>query len=133
MTGDGGDTQRVYVFEVEDTYLFKQYFTLNEIFDELREYYNGEEYRFEVPVEDFSAVADVLESYAYEPVFVEDFEEFCVVKEEYTAHAEILRNAVLNWSRDGYNFFVMKNLRAVDEAVEQGATRIDETEFVVGI
>jgi hypothetical protein len=65
-------------------------------------------------------------------VVVEDLDEFCVVKEQYTEHAEILRNAVVKWQRRGYNFFFMKDPRSVDQALEHGATRIEDTDLEVG-
>lgn len=128
-----GDADPIYVFEIDNTYLFKQYFEHEDLFRELRDYYNDEQYRFEVPATEFDDVRELLGDYFYEPVTVEEFGEFCVVKEQYTAHAEILRNAVETWSRHGHNFFLMKDPLAVDQAVEQGAERVEETEFVVGV
>ena len=64
---------------------------------------------------------------------VENLEPYCVVKEKYTKHADILRNSVANWERDGQLFFLMKDELSVREAVEKGARRIEETEFVVGL
>lgn len=126
------DKEPIYVFELEDTYLFKHYFERTDIFSELQEYYNGDEYRFEIPVDEFPDVQDLLERNAYKPIYVDDIEEFSVVKEEYTAHADILRNSVMNWSRRGHNFFIMQDPQAVEQALEQGASRLDETDFVLG-
>lgn len=127
------DREPIYVFQPEDTYLFKHYFERTDIFSELQEYYNGEEYRFEVPEDDFTEVRNFLEENYYELNLVEHIEEFSIVKEEYTEHSDILRNSVMNWSRQGYNFFVMKDSMSVDQAVEQGATRIEDTDLVLGI
>lgn len=123
----------IYVFQPEETYLFKHYFERTDIFSELQEYYNGEEYRFEVPEDEYPEIREFLEENYYELNLVEDIGEFSVVKEEYTAHSDILRNSVMNWSRRGYNFFVMKDPMSVDQAVERGATRIEETDLVLGI
>jgi hypothetical protein len=71
--------------------------------------------------------------YSYESVVVDKLEPYCVVKEQYTPHAEILKQSVINWSRDGYNFFLMRDPQAVEYAIEQGAERLDETNFVLGI
>lgn len=127
------DREQIYVFEVDDTYLFKHYFERNDIFSELSDYYVRDEYRFEVPNEDFSNVAKFLEDNYYELNIVENLSEFCVVKEEYTEHADILRNAALKWNRDGYNFFLMKDPISVDQAIEEGATRLEDTDMVLGI
>lgn len=56
-----------------------------------------------------------------------------MVKDQYTEHKDILRNSVIHWGRDGYNFFVMQTPQAVERAVEQGATRIEETDLVLGL
>jgi len=102
-------------------------------FSELQEYYNDDEYRFEVPEDDFPWVLELLEENHYKPIPVKDIEEFAVVKEQYTEHADILRNSVMHWTRDEHNFFVMQSPQAVEEAVEQGATRIEDTDLVLGL
>ena len=130
---DSSEREPIYVFNIEESYLFTHYFARTDIFSELQEYYNDEEYRFEVPEYDFLWVLELLEENHYKPIRVEDIEEFAVVKEQYTSHSEILLNSVMYWSRDGYNFFVMQSPHAVEEAVEQGASRIEETELVLGL
>lgn len=133
MTSSGRDKEPIYVFELDDTYLFKHYFERTDIFSELQEYYNNDEYRFEVPVDEFSEVQDFLESNHYRPVVVDDLEEFSVVKEAYTEHADILRNSVMHWTRREYNFFIMKDPETVEQALEHGATRLEDTDLVLGI
>lgn len=132
LSSDGGKEQ-FYVFEIDDTYLFKHYFQIQSVFSELQQYYNESEYRFEIPPDEFDDVRELLEENYYEPVVVDDLEEFCVVKEQYTEHADILKNSVENWSRRGYNFFLMKDLQAVEQAIEQGAKRVERTDLVLGI
>jgi hypothetical protein len=133
MPAFDADTEPIYVFELEDLYLFKFYFDRRDIFSELQEYYTDEDYRFEVPKAAFSEVQELPESNYYEPVTVDDPAGFAVVKEQYTEHAEILRNAVMHWTREGHHFFVMQDPLSVDQAVEQGATRLENTDFVLGI
>ena len=123
----------IYVFRIDDAYLFKHYFDRDDLVSELNDYYNREKYRFEVPQEEFPAVTELLEKNDFDLQIVNELEEFCVVKEEYTEHSEIPRNSVLHWNRDGYNFFLMKDPIAVDQAIEQGATRIEATDLVLGI
>ena len=65
-------------------------------FEALADHYDGDEYRFEVPVHEYDALAGTLRAHAYEPVVVEDLGAFCVVKEAYTPHAAILRDSVAN-------------------------------------
>lgn len=127
------DAEPIYVFEIDDTYLFKYYFERQDVFSDLSEYYDDEAYRFEVPTADFDTVQDLLEDHYYDPTIVEDVEAFSVVKEQYTKHADILRNSVMHWTRDGYHFFVMQDPLAVDQAVEHGATRLENTDLVLGL
>lgn len=127
------DPERVNAFEIGDQYLFKHYFDRTDLFDELREYYNDEEYRFEVPADEFESVQNFLRQEYIEFVVVDDLEPYCVVKEQYTEHADILRNAVVHWQRTGYNFFLMKDELSVKEAIEQGATPVADTELAIGL
>ena len=128
------DREPVYVFVLDRQYVFKRYFELNELFDELRDFYDPDEYRFEVPERDWRDVAATLREYGYEPEVVENAEEFVVVKEQYTKHAEILKHSVANWTRRGHNFFLMKDPLSVERAVqEQGATLAGETDLAVGL
>lgn len=127
------DREPIHVFQIDDSYLFKHYFARNDLFSELGDFYNRDKYRFEVPDKEFSEVQELLEKNYFDLQIVDEPEEFCVVKEEYTDHSEILRNSVLTWNRDGYNFFLMKDPIAVDQATEQGATHIEATDLVLGI
>ena len=126
------DSTRINAFEVEDAgvYIFSQYFDEDEIFDELREWYDGEKYRFEVPAEEIDRVEAFLEEYFYDLQRIEPtaIEPFCVVKEKYTDHAGILRNSVYRTSRAGSTVFVMQNESSAEQALEQGATRLADSD-----
>ena len=130
---DSSEREPIYVFKVDDDYMFRCYIARTNMFSELQMYYDDDEYRFEVPEDDFPGVLEVLEQNHYEPIRVEDIKKFAVVNEEYTEHADILRNSVIHWNRDGNDFFVMQSSQAVKEAVEQGATPIEETDLVLGL
>ena len=130
---DSSDREPIYVFNIDESYLFSHYFARTDIFSELQVYYNDEEYRFEVPEDDFPKVLELLEENHYNPIRVDDIAEFAVVKEQYTEHADILRNSVLHWSQDGYNFFVMQSPETVEQAVRQGANRLEDTDLVLGL
>lgn len=127
------EPERINVFRIDDTYMFKHFFERTDIFDQLADYYNERKYRFEVPPDDYTSVKNELAKNYYELVVVEDLREYCVVKEQYTNHAEILRDAVVQWDRRGQLFFLMKDQLSVQTAIERGATRIDDTGFVVGL
>ncbi len=123
----------IYVFDIDGEYILSHHFHRSDIFSDLQMYYNDDEYRFEIPEGEFPRVLELLEQNHYNPIQVDDIEEFAVVKEQYTEHREILRNSVIHWRRDGYNFFVMESPHAAEEAIERGATRLEETELVLGL
>lgn len=127
------EPERIVVFRVDDAYFFSHYFERTDLFDELKDHYDGDAYRFEVPAEEFDDVRAFLEDNHYALDVVEDPAPYCVVVEKYEPHADVLRNSVLNWERRGHRFFVMSDDLAVEQAVEQGATRLEETDFVLGI
>jgi hypothetical protein len=127
------DRESVEMFRVGEQYLFTAYIDNQAIFEQVREYYNDTEYRFEVPVEEFETVCDCLEEAYLDPVEVTDPEPYCVVVETYDQHAKILRDAVATWERRGHRFFLMESELATADAVERGATPVAETEFVVGL
>lgn len=134
MTDFDVDREQLFVFPVDDEYLFKYYFDQQDLFDALRDFYDEDEYRFAVPDDEWPAVEErLLEAY-FAPVIVEDLEDFCVVKEQYTPHADILRESIVHWQRRGHNFFLMKDELAVAEAIqEHDATTLEDTEFVLGL
>jgi hypothetical protein len=127
------DRGPLHCFELEGEILFKQYFEHTDLFEELQPYYDEEHYRFAVPAAEFDGVADTLVDYWYEPVIVDAPSAFVVVKQQYTEHPDILRDAVAHWTRRDRNFFLMKDPLAVDAAVERGATRVEETDLKAGI
>ncbi len=132
MNHVGSDTETIVVFSLDDEYLFRHYFERQDVFRDLSEYYNSEQYRFEVPEEEFETVEQRLREVYYE-LRVVDPERYCVVVEKYDKHAAILRDSVANWERRGHRFFLMKDDLAVEKAVDRGATPLSETEFVLGL
>ena len=124
-----GDEQ-VNVFEVNEMYLFKQYFDSEKVFDRLKQYYNNQHYRFEVPPDDFEELRSFLTEHGYGLVVVDAIEEFVVVVEQYTAHPEnIFKQSVMQRSVDGYNCFLMTGQVAVEQAMHDGAPRLTETDL----
>lgn len=127
------DRESVAMFRVGEQYLFAAYVDNQAVFEQIQEYYNDTEYRFEVPVEEFETVCERLEEAYLNPVEVTDLEPYCVVVERYDQHAKILRDSVATWVRRGHRFFLMESELATADAVERGATPVTETEFVVGL
>jgi len=127
------DRERINLFHAGNEYLFSAYFEREDLFDDLREYYDSAEYRFAVPETEIEAVRSRLRDAYYDPVVVDDAEPYCVVREQYTKHADILRESVAFWERRGHLFFLLPDELAVKEALEAGATPLGETEFAVGL
>lgn len=127
------DTTEINAFKVEDAdlYVFSQYFEQDDVFHELREWYDSEEYRFEVPASEINRLESFLGEYFYDlnRVAPDEIEPFCVVKEKYTDHADILRNSVYHTSRGGNTIFVMQDRLSAEQAAEQDATPLDDSDI----
>ena len=127
------DPEEITVFPIEGEYWFSHYFDRTDLFEALREYYNEDAYRFEIPAEEFEEVREELAEEYIDLVVAEDLESYCVVIEQYTEYGDILRDSVAHWERQGHRFFLMKDELSVREAVEHRATRLSETDFVLGL
>jgi len=126
------DRERINLFAIDDRYLFKQYFDQDDVFAELRRYYNEDDYRFEVPQEDIANVQALLEDHFYAPRIVDDPEEFCVVHRKYAKHPDVLFKAsVLQRSTGDHHVFMMKDQLSVEQAVNNGATRLVEADVEI--
>ena len=100
-----------------------------EVFDRLKQYYNNQQYRFEVPPRAFESLREFLAEHGYGLVVVDPLEEFAVVVRKYTAHPEgIFKRAVIQRSVDKYNCFLLTDRDAVERAVKQDATRLTTTD-----
>lgn len=124
------DREQVNLFRVEDRYLFKQYFEQDDAFTALRDYYNQDDYRFEVPPDAVEEVKQVLREHMFEPVVVDAPAEFCVVYPKYTDHPDVLfKAAVLQRSKRDKHLFLLKDQLSVEQAVNNGATRLADTDL----
>ena len=124
------DREQVNLFRVEDRYLFKQYFDQDKVFTALRDYYNQDDYRFEVPPDAVEEVKQVLREHMFEPVVVDAPAEFCVVYPKYTDHPDVLfKAAVLQRSKRDKHLFLLKDQLSVEQAVNNGATRLADTDL----
>jgi len=118
----------VNAFPVENTILIKHYFDGDAVFDRLKPFYNGTQYRFEVPVAEFESLRRFLRRHGYDVSIVERPAEFYVIVRKYTVHPDdIFKRSVRQESVDGFNCFLMTDQEAVATAVEQGATPFTET------
>jgi len=127
------DPETIRAFPMGEEYWFSHYFDRQDLFQRLSEYYNDDDYRFEIPQEEFETVSEELADEYIELDVVEDREAFCVVKDQYSEYGDILRDSVAHWERRGQRFLLMKDELAVKEALEHGAERLTDTEYVLGL
>lgn len=121
--------ERINVFAVDGLYLFKHHFDSEAVFGRLKRYYNNQQYRFEVPPAEFVELQSFIERHGYGLVLVDELWVFVVVVEQYTSHPDtIFKTSVVHRSVDGYNFFLPKDRSAVERAVDDGASRLEDTE-----
>lgn len=117
----------VNAFPIENTVLFKHYFDGDAVFDRLRPFYNGSQYRFEVDVGEFDSLRRDLREHGYDVSIVDRPEEYWVVVRQYTDHPEdVFGQSVHQERADGYNCFLLKDRDAVESALAQGAARLTE-------
>lgn len=118
----------VNAFPIDGSVLFKQYFDGEDVFDRLEPYYNGSQYRFEVPVDEFDSIRRFLRTHRYDVAVVDRPSEYYVVVPQYAAHPEnIFKASVYHESVTGYSCFLEMDLVAVESAVAQGARRLSAT------
>ncbi|MFB6300268.1 MAG: hypothetical protein ABEH65_08420 [Halobacteriales archaeon] len=133
MTAAGrAGRERVNAFPIDGRYLFKHYFEGQSVFARLKRYYNNQQYRFEVPAEEFESIQSFLADHGYALIEIEPdaIDEYAVAVKQYTSHPEnIFKRSVLQRSTDGYNCFLMTDRTAVEEAVDAGAMPVPATEL----
>lgn len=123
------DRQEITVFEVDDTYLFKEYFDRDDVFDAIKTYYNNDKYRFEVPEDKLDTAQQILDEYFFDLRIEDDLHNYCVVMEQGEDYSDVLRNSVVTRRRGSSVVFLMKDLLSVEQAVEHGGRRLSETDF----
>ncbi len=118
------------LFEIEGTYYFKHYFEDDDIFNRLTQFYDNDEYRFEVPENDLETVGNILQDGNKTPRLIDDPDEYVVVRQKYTRHPDILfKQSVLKRDTPDNNLFLMKDKTAVEAAITNGATALAETDL----
>lgn len=127
-----GTAADVNAFPIDGTVLFKHYFDGETVFDRLKPYYNGSEYRFEVPAAEFDSLSRFLHEHGYDVTIVERPADYYVVVRQYSEHpGGIFKSSVHHESVDGYNCFLMKDQAAVRDALANGAARLTSKPLVL--
>jgi hypothetical protein len=120
--------QSINVFKVGKLWVFKHFFEDKETFKALVDYYNQEQYRFE-----FKSTAarnnalKLLEQNGFDYDLVEDLTGYAVKLSKFAKYAPILKNSVATKETATERIFLMKDLAAVEEAVNLGAKRVEES------
>jgi hypothetical protein len=113
------------IFKLHDMCIFKQYLGDPGLFKQLGDYYNGPNYRFEIPPADLEKVQDILQAAGYDVNVVEDLTDFRVTIGRFQKHKEILKNSVEVEEVGDDKIFLMKDKEAVEMALSQGATKYE--------
>lgn len=123
------DQEEITAFEFAQTYLFKQYFDKDDLFQQLEPYYDSDNYRFEVPEGDLPEVRQTLDNYFYNLVIADQPEQYCVVQKKKVDSSDLLRNSVANQRRGDYEIYLMKDEISVQQAIENGASLPEKSDF----
>jgi hypothetical protein len=122
------DMKEITAFDFKDTYLFTAYFDEKQLFNQLENYYYRYKYHFKVPEGYLEEVRQTLDSYFYELVIEDSPGEYCVVADEETDSNAILSNSVMSKQRRNHDIYLMKDKLSLEQAVEQGAIRVEKSE-----
>ncbi|KXB05604.1 hypothetical protein AKJ50_00530, partial [candidate division MSBL1 archaeon SCGC-AAA382A13] len=101
---------------------FKHYFDDSEVFEELQEYYDELEYRFEIGENEIKNVVERLEAHGFEVNFVEreEIPEYTVVIGKYEKHADLLKKSVDVIELGDEKALMLKDKVAKEEALDRG-------------
>lgn len=120
--------RRINAFSVEREYLFSYHFP-PDIFEELRPFYNDDEYRFEVPDERMTTVERRLEANHYRLHRIDDVDPYCVViRKGEEGPPELFRKSILRRSTRFHRVYLLEDRVAVEEAIHHGATTLAESD-----
>jgi hypothetical protein len=123
------DTTKILMFKVEDGYFFRYYFDNEAMFDALRDYYGADNCHFEIPADGLNAVQQRLKDCFYELRVVEDLRTYCVAIQKNSDYSDIIRSAVRTKEQSDYLMVLLKDELSVEQAIEQGATRLEKSDL----
>jgi hypothetical protein len=114
--------KHINIFKVGKLWIFKYFFEDKETFKSLLDYYNKDQYRFEVKSIGASYNAlKILEQNGFDYDLVEDLAGYIVKLPKYSKYAMILKNSIATKETATERIFLMKDLASVEEAVSLGA------------
>jgi hypothetical protein len=114
--------KRIVFFKLGKIWVFKQFFDNMEVFNALLDYYNKDQYRFEFKsIGARNNALKLLERNGFDYDLVEDLRGYVVQIPKQSKYAQILKNSVAFKETANERLFLMKDLAAVEEAVNLGA------------
>ena len=127
MTTFDMDEKEITTFDIDDTFLSKEYFDQNDLFNQLKEYYNSDMCQFEMPEDNLKKVRQILERFFYKLRVVNDPIQYCVLVKQDTNTTELLRNLVLRIQRGSYEIFFIKDKLSMNMTAGRSISRLKET------
>ena len=116
--------EKINLFKIGRVWCFKHFFDDKELFRELYEYYNQDQYRFELPtVGERNKIIKYLERKGFEIALIEDLSNYTVTLEIFKKYAPLLRNSIDHIVKGNIRIFVMNDMAAVEEAIAAGAKK----------
>jgi hypothetical protein len=110
------------IFKLGKLWVFKQFFDNKEVFNALLDYYNKDQYCFEFKsIGARNNALKLLERNGFDYDLVEDLKGYLVLLPKSAKYAQILKNSVAFKETSNERIFLMKDLAAVEEAVDLGA------------
>jgi len=121
------DTEEINAFEINDRYLCTTYFDEESLFNQLKQYFYSDKYRFEIPECDLEQVRQILDEFFYDLVIEDSWEDYCVATDKEADSSTILRTSVMKTRRGRHEIFLMKDKLSVEQAIEHGASEIEKS------
>jgi hypothetical protein len=121
------DKEEITAFETGNRYLFATYFDEKPLFNQLKQYYNTDKYRFEIPEDDLEQVRQILDRYFYDLLIKDNLQDYCVATDKEADTSSILRNSVMRKHRGHHEILLMKDKLSVEQAIEDGATPLEKS------
>lgn len=124
--------KKINIFKIGKLYCFKYYFTDEQVFNELSPYYNKEKYRFECGTAgERNKFIKYLWKVGFDSTIVEDFHEYIVKIDRMKPFISMLKDSIEQAEIGRDRIFLMKDIRSVEYAIEQGAERYTDTNRVL--
>ncbi len=118
--------KQITLFKLGKLWVFKHFFDNKELYNALVDYYNKDQYRFEFKSTGARNNAlKLLERNGFDYDLVEDLKGHVVQLPKSAKYAQILKNSVAFKETTNERIFLMKDLAAVEEAVNLGAKIVE--------